>query len=158
MLNQGRIWIVAVLMLTFGAGFASAELTRPQPAQAGWLDLGDILGGALKIGGAKVLIDEFGDEIDDFINNFLNNKDASVNASTKVVPILSAIGGKHVGAAQIVGPEEAVESVDAVVQFETSFQDKLFRIKAIVPIEGTDVKNFDRVAGVGVSAVIDIKL
>ena len=158
MLNKARTWTVMMVMLAFAAGFAGAELTRPQAAHAGWLDWGDLLGGALKVGGAKVLIDEFGDELDGFINKFLNNKDASVNASTKVVPILSAIGGKHVGAAQIVGPEAAVESVGAVVQFETSFQDKLFRIKAIVPIEGTDINDINRVEGVGVSAVIDIKL
>jgi hypothetical protein len=157
-MNSNRVWISLMLMLAFAVGFAGSELTRPRPAQAGWFDLGDILGGALKVGGAKVLIDEFGDEIDDFINNFLDNKDASVGASTKVVPILSAIGGKHIGAAQVVGPKAAVETVDAVVQLETSFQDKLFRIKVMIPIEGGSVSDIDRVEGVGVSSIIDIKL
>ena len=32
------------------------------------------------------------------------------------------------------------------------------RIKAMVPIEGTDATDLERVPGVGVSAVIDIKL
>ena len=72
--------------------------------------------------------------------------------------MLSAIGGKHIGAAQVVGPKAAVETVDAVVQLETSFQDKLFRIKVMIPIEGGSVSDIDRVEGVGVSSIIDIKL
>jgi len=144
---------IAVFML----GFAVACLLRPQPVQAGF-DFGDLVEGAVKIGGVKLAIDEYGDEINDAINKLLNNNDASVDASTKVVPIISVLGNKHIGAAQVVGPEEAVNKVGAVAQLEQSFMNKLFRLRALVPIEGDDVDNLHRVKGVAVSAMIDVKL
>ena len=145
------------IFLAFLIGFGTAGLIMPGSARAGF-DLGDILEGAVKIGGVKLAIDEFGEEINDMINKVLDNNDASVDAATKVVPIISVIGNKHVGAAQIVGPSEAVDKVGAVAQLETSFMDKMFRIKAMVPVEGEDVNDINRVKGVAVSAVIDIKL
>lgn len=140
----------------FLLGFAFASFLQARPAAA--LDLGDLLEGAVKIGGVKLAIDEFGDELNDGINSLLDNNDASVDASTKVVPIISVLGNKHVGAAQIVGPQEAVERVEAVAQLEQDFFNKLFRVRAMVPIEGDDVKELHRVKGVAVSAMIDIKL
>ena len=146
-----------LIVVAFMLGFGIASMMRPVPAAAG-IDLGDILEGAVKIGGVKLAIDEFGDELDDLINELLENNDASVDAATKVVPIISLIGNKHVGAAQVVGPADAVEKVGAVVQLETSFMDKLFRVRAMVPIEGEDPAKLHRVKGVAVSAMIDIKL
>ena len=101
---------------------------------------------------------EFGDELNDGINSLLDNNDASVDAATKVVPIISVLGNKHVGAAQVVGPQEAVDRVEAVAQLEQDFLNKLFRVRAMVPIEGDDVKELHRVKGVAVSAMIDVKL
>ena len=63
-----------------------------------------------------------------------------------------------VGAGAALGSKEAVAKVGAVAQLETSFMDKMFRIKVLVPIEGKDATKLKRVPGVGVSAVIDIKL
>ncbi|MBN2081741.1 hypothetical protein JW859_05965 [bacterium] len=145
--------LAAVFML----GFAVACLLRPQPVRAGF-DVGDLLEGAVKVGGVKLAIDEYGDEINDAINKLLDNNDASVDATTKVVPIISVLGNKHIGAAQVVGPEEAVNKVEAVAQLEQSFMNKLFRLRALVPIEGDDVDNLHRVKGVAVSAMIDVKL
>ena len=88
----------------------------------------------------------------------MENNDASTNAYSKVVTIVSPIGNKHIGAAQVVGPKEAVEKVGAVAQLETSFKDKLFRVKVLIPIEGRDANDIKRVPGVGVSAVIDVKI
>jgi hypothetical protein len=51
-----------------------------------------------------------------------------------------------------------VNKVKAVVQLETSFMDKLFRIKAMVPADSQDPTSFHRVDGVGVSAIIDVKI
>ena len=145
------------IFLAFLFGFTTAGVILPHQARAGF-DLGDILEGAVKIGGVKLAIDEFGDDINKAINKVLDNNDASVDAATKVVPIISVIGNKHVGACQVVGPEEAVDRVEAVAQLETSFMDKMFRIKAMVPIEGEDANDLTRVKGVAVSAMIDIKL
>lgn len=152
-----RIRPQIVVVAAFLLGFGLANVLQPDRAEAG-IDLGDILEGAAKIGGVKLLVDEFGDELNDLINKLLNNNDASVDASTKVVPIISVVGNKHVGAAQVVGPSEAVDKVEAVAQLETSFMDKLFRIRAMVPIEGDDPSSLHRVKGVAVSAMIDIKL
>ena len=146
------------LASTFLLGFLVAALVRPFPASAGGLDLGDLLGDVAKIGGLALAVDKFGPEINKTINKVMNNNDVSTNASTKVVVIVSPIGNKHIGAAQVVGPKEAVDKVGAVAQLETSFMDKMFRIKALVPIEGKDASTLKRVEGVGVSAVIDIKL
>jgi hypothetical protein len=140
----------------FLLGFALASIIQARPAVA--LDLGDLLEGAVKIGGVKLAIDQFGDQLNDGINSLLDNNDASVDAATKVVPIISVIGNKHVGAAQVVGPQEAVDRVEAVAQLEQDFFDKLFRVRAMVPIEGNDIKELHRVKGVAVSAMIDIKL
>ncbi len=142
----------------FLLGFLAATLVRPLPAAAGGLDLGGLLGDAVKVGGVALAVDQFGDEINKTINKLMDNNDVKTNATTKVVIIVSPIGNKHIGAAQVVGPKEAVDKVGAVAQLETSFMDKMFRIKAMVPIEGKDATNLKRVEGVGVSAVIDIKL
>jgi hypothetical protein len=141
----------------FMVGFAAACLLRPTPASAQF-DLDDILGKGVKIVGVKILIDQFGGDLNKFINNFLDNNSAPNKSSSKVVTIISPIGNKHIGAAQVTGPKAAVEKVGAVVALETAFMNKQFRIKAMVPIEGTDATDIDRVAGVGVSAIIDIKL
>ena len=142
---------VFVIGLTFG------WILHPQPAEAGF-DLGDLVGKAVKVGGIKLLIDEFDDDLDNAINSVFDNNDYSTDAATKVVAIISPLGNKHIGAAQVVGPQEAVERVNAVVQLETSFKDKLFRIDVLVPVESKDGTDFARVPGVGVSAVIDVKI
>ena len=151
--NQFRLIVLATFLL----GFLSAVVIQPHSAAAKF-DLGDILEGAAKVIGVKWAVDEYGQDINKSINKLMDNNDASTNAFSKVVIIVSPIGNKHIGAAQIVGPKEAVERVGAVVQLETSFMDKLFRIKAMIPIEGIDATDINRVPGVGVSAVIDIKL
>jgi hypothetical protein len=145
-----------VVAAAFVAGFMLASMLQPAPAAA--IDLGDLLGTAVKVGGVKLVVDKFGGDLNDFINKLMNNNDASTNAATKVVTIVSPLANKHIGAAQVVGPKEAVDKVGAVVQLEDSFMDKLFRIKALIPIEGADPSKIKRVPGVGVSAVIDVKI
>lgn len=145
------------IFAAFVLGFALANVVQPNSACAG-IDVGDLLGDAIKIGGVKLAIDQYGEEINDGINSLLDNNDASVDAATKVVPIISVLGNKHIGAAQVVGPQEAVDRVDSVAQLEQDFLNKLFRVRAMVPIEGEDVKELHRVKGVAVSAMIDIKL
>jgi len=151
-----RVRIHLAVAAAFVLGFMLASMLKPAPAAA--IDLGDLLGTAAKVGGVKLLVDKFGSDINDFINKLLDNNDASTNAATKVVTIISPLANKHIGAAQVVGPEDAVKKVGAVVQLETSFMDKLFRIKALIPIEGVDPSKIKRVPGVGVSAVIDVKI
>jgi hypothetical protein len=80
------------------------------------------------------------------------------------VPVLSlSIGignpsGAYIGAAQVSGPKEAVDKVQAVALLEADFQ-TAFRIKAYVPVDNLQPwQAFRRVPGVGVSAVIDVRI
>jgi hypothetical protein len=145
------------LIGAFLLGFAVAGMLRPAPAVAG-LDLGDLVGKGIKVAGVKVAVDQFGGKLNSFINKVMDNNDVSTNSASKVVTIVTPVGNQHVGAAQVVGSKEAVEKVGAVALIETSFMDKLFRIKVLIPIEGADASKLKRVPGVGVSAVIDVKI
>jgi len=145
------------IMGTFMLGFAAACLLHPAPASAG--DLDKILNKGIKIVGIGVVVDKFGPDINKFINQFLNNSSAPLDAGSKVVEIISPIGGKHIGACQVTGPQDQVDKVGAVVQLETNATiGTRLRMKAMIPIQGHDPSHFKRVAGVGVSAIIDIKL
>ena len=136
---------LAIILLT-------GMLTYVPAARAG---LGDILKGA----GLVLLVDRFGDDLNNFINKLTLNKGVGVEDRTKVVPIISLGQGGYVGAAQISGPAHLVEKVKAVAQLEGAFSGKTFRVKALVPVESKDItKDIKRVTGVGVSAIIDVRL
>lgn len=155
-LNNTRIFILAAFMVGLLAGSA----IQPRQAMAGW-DLGDLIKdgakGAIVGGGIAYLVKKNGKEIDKTINKLYKDNNFPISAATRVVPILDPLGTKHVGAAQIVGPKEAVDQVSSVIMLETSFMDKVFRINGYVPVKG-NVDDLERVAGVGVSAVIDVKV
>lgn len=117
------------------------------------------LGGMLKGAGIVILVDKFSDQLNKFINDITANKGVGVEDRTKVVPILSLGQGGYVGAAQVSGPAPLVDKVKAVAQIEGNFSGRTFRVKALVPVESKDaVKDIKRVSGVGVSAIIDVKL
>lgn len=118
----------------------------------------------IKTLGIGYAVRTFAPQINNFINDLLQNKGVAVRAQTKVVPILSiAIGisnpsGAYIGAAQVSGPAAAVNKVQAVAQIEANFQ-SAFRIKALVPVDSLEPwKALRRVPGVGVSAIIDIRI
>jgi len=118
----------------------------------------------IKTLGIGYAVRTFAPQINNFINELLQNRGAAVRAQTKVVPILSIAigvsspGGAYVGAAQVSGPAAAVNKVQAVAVIEANFQ-QAFRIKALVPVDSLEPwKALRRVPGVGVSAVIDIRI
>jgi hypothetical protein len=120
--------------------------------------------GIIKTLGVGYAIRTFAPQINNFINDLLQNKSAAVREQTKVVPILSLSiglgnpGGAYVGAAQVSGPAPAVEKVQAVALVEADFQ-TAFRIKAYVPVDNLKPwEGIRRVPGVGVSAIIDIRI
>lgn len=121
---------------------------------AGFSQLDKLVKGA----GIGVLIDRSGPEIDKFVNNLTGTRPNS-RFGTKVVPIISLGNGTHVGAAQVMGPPGIVKTVRAVGQIEGDFLGKSVRVKGLIPIT-TDKpgKSVDRVAGVGISAILDIRL
>jgi hypothetical protein len=120
--------------------------------------LGDILGGAVKVGGVGVLVSKFGEQINSAINSVMMKNGAGTSYATKVVPIVSIGGSGYIGAAQVIGEADQVELVQAVGQIEVSVNDQLIRAKGLIPMDSTNPTNFSRVQGVGVSAVIDLKL
>ena len=115
------------------------------------------LGDVVKVGGIGFLVDRFAGPLNSFINTLLMRNKAEVGYATKVVPILSFGSGGYIGAAQVMGPQDAVDETQAVIQIEGDFNGN-FRVKALVPIDSKNPVNFTRVNGVGLSAVIDVKI
>lgn len=116
-------------------------------------NLKDAVGTLLKVGGTTYVVDRYGDNIDSFLNKILNQNNFGTNYDTKVVPILSMGDGKHIGAAQVTGPGNAIAQVQGVLQIETKFN--AIRIKGLVPVDSKNPLEAKRVQGVGVSAIID---
>jgi hypothetical protein len=97
-------------------------------------------------------------QIDDFINTVTLNRGAKFDGYTKVVPILSLGNGTRIGAAQIgANTKDAMERTQAVAQLEVDFSG--IRARVLIPIDSLNpVQQFRRVQGVGVTAIIDVKL
>jgi hypothetical protein len=117
------------------------------------VDIGDLV----KIFGIGYVVKQFSGDIDSFINKTLGERGAEVRGATKVVPILSVGAGGFIGAAQVVGVPDKVETVKAVAQVEAKFMDR-FRMRVLVPIATESTKSVKGVSGVGVSAVLDFKI
>ena len=121
-------------------------------------NLGTILGGAVKIGGIGVVVDKYSSELNNVINSLMRKNGADTTYATKVVPIISLGNSGYIGAAQVIGDADQVEQVQAVAQVEVSWNNQLFRIKGLIPINSKNPTSFSRVQGVGVSAVIDVRI
>ena len=119
--------------------------------------LGSILGGIVKVGGIGFLVDKYGESLNSAINSVMMKEGAGTNYATKVVPIVSIGNRGYIGAAQVIGDADQVEKVEAVGQLEISWN-KLFRIKGLIPMDSKNPTSFSRVQGVGVSAVIDVRV
>jgi hypothetical protein len=121
------------------------------------ISLGDIG----KVIGIGFLVDKFGPQLNSFINTLMSQHNATPEFATKVVPILTVgvLGNSgYIGAAQVMGPQKLVDKVQAVVQVESSFNGNMFRVKGLIPIDSKIPVNFTRVSGVGVSAMIDVRI
>ena len=140
--KKGTAWLVA--------GTLAASAAMPVATRA--IDLKDILVG----GGIAVAVSQFGDEINDFVNRISGTKGRAAEA-TKVVPIISAGKGVHIGAVQVTGPVASVNRVKAVAQVEGSFSRA--RVRVLIPVDTVNpVASPSRVQGVGVSALVDLRL
>jgi len=117
------------------------------------------LGSVLKGGAVALAVDHFGPQINRGINALTGNKNVSAEQATKVVPILSIGNGSYLGAVQVNGPQEELDKVKAVAQLEGKVNViGGIRLRALIPIAARSVSNLHRVPGVGVSALVDIKL
>lgn len=114
--------------------------------------------------GIGAAVKAFAPGLNSFVNKLVQAKDAQTQQSTKVVPILSVRLGVNtpgqaaVGAAQVSGPKASIDKVQAVAVIEGNYQDS-FSVRALVPVDSLEPwKRLVRVPGVGVSAIIDLKL
>lgn len=135
---------------------AAVLLSAVSATQA--FSLGGVLGDALKVGGISILVDKFAVPLNSAINSLLGQHGMGTSYATKVVPIISLGDGSYVGAAQVTGPQEAIDQTQAVLQVEGSFSDSRFRLKGLIPVNAKSISNVSRVQGVGVSAQIDVKI
>jgi hypothetical protein len=133
--------LTAVISMAVG-GYAYAQLDK-----------------ILKGGAIIALVDRVGPDINKALNKLTGDKNVPYDMATKVVPILTLGGGAYAGCVQVAGPDDRVEKVKAVAQIEQSFSflGKV-RVKALVPVETRSMTSIKRVPGVGVSALVDLKL
>lgn len=115
---------------------------------------------AIKIIGVGAAVERFGPDMNKAINRLSKHTD-SVQATTKVVPILTVGISKSsaIGAAQVTGPKAKVDQVEAVAQLTTDLFGREIRINALVPVSDKDVtKGIKKVDGVGITGIVDLKL
>ena len=133
-------------------------------AGSAWIGIAaraDLLGSIVKGGAIAILIKQFNRPLNDGINKLTGSAGVQYDEATKVVPIIAIGQGSYVGAAQVSGPQDRVDQVQAVGMLEGSLQGRTFRMKALIPITSDkpgSKTNLERVKGVGVSAIIDIKV
>lgn len=137
---------------------AAAMIGAGAASSVSAFNLGSVLGGVVKVGGIGFLVDKYGEQVNTAINKVMMKEGAGTNYATKVVPIVSLGNKGYIGAAQVIGDADQVEKVEAVGQLEISWNDKLFRIKGMIPMDSKNPTSFSRVQGVGVSAVIDVRI
>jgi len=116
------------------------------------------LGDILKGGGVAFLVSKFSTPLNNFINTLTLKHGSSTEFATKVVPIITVGGGTYVGAAQVTGEQALIDQTQAVLQIEAAFGGNQFRVKTLIPIDSINPTNFSRVQGVGVSALIDVRI
>ena len=120
---------------------------------------GSLIGDVVKVGGVGFVVDKFGGQINSFVNKLTANKNVGTQQATKVVPIISFGGGGYIGAAQVMGTRGNVAKCKAVVQIEgNAIFGKNIRAKALVPVGSKTTSKIKRIYGVGVSALIDIRI
>ena len=122
------------------------------------LDLGDILKkGAIGVAGGW-LVTAISPQMNDFINTLTFNKGVKYEGYTKVVPIVSIGDGTRIGAAQVgATTKDAIDRTKAVAQLEGEFSS--VRATALIPIDSLNpIQRFRRVKGVGVTAIINVRL
>jgi len=118
-----------------------------------------LLGDIVKVGGIGVVVDKFGPQINDFINKLTANKNLGTEEATAVVPIITLGSGGYIGAVQVIGTKENVAKCKAVVQLEgNAVFGSNIRAKALVPVGSRTTSAIKRIYGVGVSAIIDIRI
>lgn len=142
-IQKSKSTLLVAGALMFGTGAASAQL-----------------GGIIKAGGTLVIVQKFGKNIDKALNKVTGkNKYADRGLVTKVVPVISAGSRGAVGIVQISGVRQQVDKVKVVIQIQTQVRAaSVLPAKILIPVDSANLGKTKRVPGVGVSAIIDVKL
>lgn len=111
-------------------------------------------GDVIKAGVVAVAVNAAADPLNKAINAISMNS----STGTKVVPIITIGDKAYIGGVQVSGSSTAVRSVKAVYQYEDVFDGGKFRVKAFVPADSTNPLKIKRVAGVGITALIDTSI
>jgi hypothetical protein len=74
------------------------------------------------------------------------------------VPILTLGEKGYVGAAQVAGSQGLVSRTKAVGQLETSWSNKQYRIKLLMPLDSVNPIGVSRVQGLGITGLLDVAL
>ena len=161
-LNGRTILAKKIKVLAFGSGQLPPGPAQPSPSQQP--PGSNPVASVIKTLGVGVAVSMFSPMLNTFINNLLQARDAETAQTTKVVPILSiSIGIKtpgqaSIGAAQVAGTSAQLQKVKAVAAVDANFQET-WRIRALVPVDSLEPwKQLRRVPGVGVSAIIDLRI
>jgi hypothetical protein len=141
MARKSGIMLVLALCAVCGAALA--------------LNLGEAVLKTVTVG---VVVNAIARPADKAINTLTLNRKVPAGASTKVVPVLSLGEKGYVGAAQVAGSQSLVDKTKAVLQIETSFDNKQYRIKLMMPVNSVNPTKSGRVRGLGVSALVDVGL
>ena len=144
---------LTAVMLVLLFSLTILGVCQQQSAAAFGLNVGDLL----KLFGIGYVVKKFGPEIDKFINSGLGNRQAKIDGSTKVVPILRVGHDTAIGAAQVTGVQHKLQEVEAVAEIEVVFQDR-FRARGLIPVDTGKITTVKGVGGTGVSAIIDFPL
>lgn len=118
---------------------------------SGGVDANDIVRAAA-IGAA---ITQVADPLNDFINDLYKQEKIAATYASKVVPGISVGERAYIGGMQVTGPAAAVARVKAVFVYDELFDSGRYRINLVVPGDTINPLKFQRVKGVGVSAVIE---
>ena len=148
-----------IALLMTGSALFGMLVSNLGPARA---QFGDLLKSA--VGGVVTVavVDKFAPQINSFVNSVSGTKTDDVRESTKVVPILSIGQGTYVGAVQVTGPKNLVDQVKAVAELTAKKRVGVdVQVTALIPVSArsvTDLGSISRVKGVGVSAILDLRL
>ncbi|MFA6448996.1 MAG: hypothetical protein WCX65_06005 [bacterium] len=141
------ITVIVTLLFALIGMTATVQIARS-------LKIGDVLKG-----GAIVLAtNALADPINKAINTLTMNKGVPNNASTKVVPVIALGSGTRVGFVQVSGPKNLVNKTKAVIQIETKLTIGKLDVEIFIPSDSANPLKFNRVEGIGVSALVDYRM
>jgi len=135
--------ILAMLVICLAGGTAVA------------ISLGEAVLKTVTVG---VVVNAISGPADRALNTLTANRNVPPGTATKVVPIVSVGEKGYAGAVQVAGSKDLVDKTKAVLQLETAWSNKQYRIKLLMPVDSVNPLNANRVRGLGASALVDVAL